>query len=192
MKNPFKFGTIVDTPYFIDRQEEIERVKSYLASENHLIIISPRRFGKSSLIDKVMREIDRPFILLDMQLITRAHPYYTQQLAFYVWELVNRHKNLKQPVETACDEIIQHHDIDYERLWNTLNRTDMKILIGMSVSETSPLSSDFSKNYFNGATSTIFSSLKRLTLNSLVIKTDSGYEIDDPLFKRWLIKRRQT
>ena len=26
----------------------------------------------------------------------------------------------------------------------------------------------------------------------LVIKTDSGYEIDDPLFKRWLIKRRQT
>jgi len=63
MKNPFKFGSIVDTPYFIDRQEEIERVKSYLASENHLIIISPRRFGKSSLIDKVMREIDNTSLL---------------------------------------------------------------------------------------------------------------------------------
>ena len=63
MKNPFKFGSIVDTPYFIDRQEEIERVKSYLASENHLIIISPRRFGKSSLIDKVIREIDNTSLL---------------------------------------------------------------------------------------------------------------------------------
>ena len=35
MKNPFKFGSVVDAPYFIDRLEEIRKVKSILVSENH-------------------------------------------------------------------------------------------------------------------------------------------------------------
>ena len=80
MKNPFKFGSVVDSPYFINRQEEIEKVNSYMNSENHLIIISPRRFGKSSLVNKVMKEIERPFILLDMQLVTTAEDFAAQLL----------------------------------------------------------------------------------------------------------------
>ena len=364
MKNPFKFGSVVDEPYFIDRQAEIRRIKSILSSENHLIIISPRRFGKTSLILKVIKEIKRPDVLLDLQIITntedfasqllkrvhrlfpfekikqliknfriipniifnpmnnevdisfqsgvsssilvddvlnliekvsnpknkiivvfdefqeiknidktldrqlrstiqhhkninyvflgsqeslmrdifeqkkspfyhfgtlltlekipvqdfkkyldngfesvianneeivqgileitKSHPYYTQQLAFNIWELLRNDKNLVNPINAACEEIIRHHDMDYERLWHTINRTDMKILIGMASSEISPLSSEFSKKYFNGATSTIFSSLKRLAQKGLVIKTVSGYEIDDPLFRKWLINRRQT
>lgn len=68
--NPFKFGSIVDDPYFTNRREEITRVKSVLNSPNHLTIISPRRFGKSSLIMKVAAQLDRPSILLDLQLVT--------------------------------------------------------------------------------------------------------------------------
>ena len=123
--------------------------------------------------------------------ITKAHPYYTQQLAFNVWELLKNDKKRINPVDSACVEIIRHHDMDYERLWHTINRTDMKILIGMALSEISPLSSEFSQKYFNGATSTIFSSLKRLAQKGLLIKTESGYEIDDPLFRKWLINRRR-
>ena len=122
--------------------------------------------------------------------ITRSHPYYTQQLGFNVWELLNNNKKSKNPIEETVDEIIRHHDMDYERLWNTINRTDMKVLIGMSLSEITPLSSEFSQKYFTGASSTIFSSLKRLAQNGLVIKTEIGYEIDDPFFKRWVNKRR--
>jgi len=59
-ENPFKFGTIVDEPYFTDRIHEIEQVKSIIGSQNHLTIISPRRFGKSSLIMKVANQTDRP------------------------------------------------------------------------------------------------------------------------------------
>ena len=53
MNNPFKFGTIVDGEYFTDRVAEQEKVREILASENHLILISPRRFGKTSLVQKV-------------------------------------------------------------------------------------------------------------------------------------------
>ena len=361
-KNPFKFGSIVEGPYFTNRIEEIKKVKSILASDNHLILISPRRYGKTSLISKVIKEIDRAVIFLDLQLlantedfaaqllkrvyriypfeklkqilrtfriipnisinpmnnevdisfqpvsstsilvedvlnliervsdkkkklivvfdefqeikniekeldrqlrttiqhhqkinyvflgsqeslmrdifekkkspfyhfgyllpldkipdqefmaylssglatvtvnfeetakgileITKAHPYYTQQLAFTVWELLKVTRDVQNPVELAVEEIIRYHDMDYERLWNTINRTDMKILIGMSLSESTPLSSEFSKKYFAGASSTIFSGLKRLTQNGLVIKGKFGYEIDDPFFKRWIKNRR--
>lgn len=363
-KNPFKFGTIVDAPYFTNRKEEIDKVKAVLKSDNHLIIISPRRFGKTSLIMKVLKEGKRRFIFLDLQLttnaedmaaqilkrayrvyhferikqliknfriipnvtlnpanneveisfrtetegklpvedvfnlleklsdkkeklivvldefqeiksigkeldsqlrsiiqhhkninyvflgsqeslmkdifekkkspfyhfgymlkldkiperefveyisrglkkrgvdpeetakeiveITKLHPYYTQQLAFNVWELLNGEDKVKYPVKEAMNEIIHHHDMDYERLWNKINRTDKKILIGMSLSDSAPLSAEFSRKNFSSATSTVFSGLKRLTGEGLIIKTERGYEIDDPFFKKWIEKRREA
>ena len=45
MKNPFKFGVLVDNEFFTDRNEELKEVQRTLDSENHLILISPRRFG---------------------------------------------------------------------------------------------------------------------------------------------------
>ncbi len=60
MNNPFKFGTIVDGEYFTDRVAEQEKVREILASENHLILISPRRFGKTSLVQKVTKGLSRP------------------------------------------------------------------------------------------------------------------------------------
>jgi len=50
MKNPFKFGTIVKGEYFTDRVNELAAICTTMDSENHLILISPRRFGKSSLV----------------------------------------------------------------------------------------------------------------------------------------------
>ncbi len=361
-KNPFKFGSIVEEPYFTNRTEEVKKVKSILRSDNNLIIISPRRFGKTSLIMKVLKEMERPFIFLDLQLITnredfaaqilkrvyrvyhfekikrlvtnfriipniafnplnneveisfrgeaagrlpvedvfnllekvsdkkeklivvldefqeiknigkeldsqlrsiiqhhknisyvflgsqeslmkdifekkkspfyhfgymlqldkipekefmkylidglrrveenpletakgiveitKLHPYYTQQLAFTVWEILKVGDKINDPVGEAVNEIIHHHDMDYERLWNRINRTDKKILIGLALSEAAPLSAEFSKKYFSSAMSTVFSGLKRLAGEGMVIKTERGYEIDDPFFKRWIEKRR--
>ena len=362
MKNPFKFGSIVEGLYFTNRIDEIEKVRSLLNSENHVIIISPRRYGKTSLIYKVVKEFQRPFIMLDLQLITtpedfasqllkriyriypfekikqlikhfriipsisinpltneidvsfkpsasastpledvldlmhdfstrrkrlvvifdefqeikrigkdldrnlrsimqrhkninyvflgsqeslireifekkkssfyhfgyllplgkiprndffsylnnrfkkinkdhssiansilditNSHPYYTQQLAFTVWEILEKDRSTETPVELAVKELVSYHDVDYERLWNTINRTDMKILIGMSSSDSSPLSVDFSQRFDTGASSTVFSSLKRLMQTGFVVKLENGYEIDDPFFKRWLRERR--
>ena len=61
MRNPFKYGSLVDAPYFTDRVKELGYIIQFLKSENHLILISPRRFGKSSNLsldkrDDVMRE----------------------------------------------------------------------------------------------------------------------------------------
>ena len=70
MNNPFKFSTIVDGEYFTDRVAEQETVREILASENHLILISPRRFGKTSLVQKVTKGLSRPVFQLNLQLVT--------------------------------------------------------------------------------------------------------------------------
>ena len=360
--NPFKFGSVVDGQYFTDREDELEKIASFINSENHLILISPRRFGKTSLIRKIVNESERKYIFLDMQIvlsaedfasqllkrvyriypvqklknyiktfriipvvninpvtgepeisfkteskkltpledvlnlieklgtdkkkiivvldefqdifridsglerflrsvmqnhrhinyifmgssesmireifekksspfyrfgtlmnlskieyekflkflekkfdlisekskelsegllkITDCHPYYTQQLAFTIWERLNRNGYSPEIIKSSAEEIVLSHDNDYERLWNNFNRTDMMVLNGMTVSDISPLSDEFSKLFGTGAVSTVFSTLKRLTQKGILIREGSIYKIDDPFFKMWIIKRR--
>lgn len=361
-KNPFKFGSIVDDPYFTNRTKEVVQVTSILNSSNHLILISPRRFGKSSLIFKVIAQLNRPVIALDLQLLTsvedlagqllkrvyrvypfekirqlvshfrviptialnpvsnevdisfrpspatmpmledvlnlieklgsekkrtivvfdefqevqqldenlarqmrsvmqhhkninyvflgsqeslirnifekkkssfyhfgmllplgkipendfrnyllqgfkdsvdnseeiaaaileftRCHPYYTQQLAFTLWELIHRDDNQSDYLGQAIEELIRAHDNDYEKIWNSFNKTDKKLLIGLSMSDLTPLSEAFYRTYDIGAPSTAFSSLKRLMHSGYIIKSGSKHEIDDPFFCQWIKQRR--
>lgn len=124
--------------------------------------------------------------------IAELHPYYTQQLAFNTWEVIVRDKKNKTPVEIAVAEILQYHDYDYEQIWNTLNRSEMKILIGMAVSDIPPLSAEFSLKFNSGPTSTVFSNIKKLLKNGFIVKSDKQYLIDNPFFKRWIVYRRKA
>lgn len=361
-RNPFKFGSIVEGQQFTNRIKEIDQVNSILNSKNHLILISPRRYGKSSLIHKVMTNTDRPVISLDLQLITgvddfaaqllkriyriypteritqyirnfriipsiiinpvtnavdvsfqptekafpkledvfnlieklssekkrcivildefqeierfdrnltrqlrsilqyhqkvnyifmgsqesmirdifeikkspfyhfgllmnlskisrqdfftfieekfmkvvthpkeitnqildftNCHPYFTQQLAFQTWELLSTDSGMINPVDLAVKGIINVHDMNFEKLWNTFNNTDKKLLIGLTESEISPLSENFYRKYNIGTPSTVFSSIKRIAVQGHIIKSNNKYEIDDPFFARWIRDRR--
>lgn len=70
MENPFKFGTIVEAGYFTDRVNEVAYIEQFIKSANHLVMISPRRFGKSSLVAKAVKESGRKNITLNLQSVT--------------------------------------------------------------------------------------------------------------------------
>ena len=70
MDNPFKFGTIVEEKYFTDRIKEVAYINQFLKSPNHLVLISPRRFGKSSLVAKAVKESGRDYIVVNLQKVT--------------------------------------------------------------------------------------------------------------------------
>lgn len=364
MINPFKFGTIVDDSFFTDREEEMKRITSFFGSQNHLTVISPRRFGKTSLVKRAVRLSNVRNIYLDLQVIvspadmaaqllkrvyalsameklkkfvrnfrlvpsltlnpvtgeidvafspgadghialedvlnlvdnlgspkkkivvvldefqeifrigegldrmlravmqshtnvnylflgsaesiirsvfetkkspfyhfaalmtlgpipakefskyleerfvgvadnpslmaaailsiTGAHPYYTQQLAFYVWDRITTKGFAVGIVEDAIAEILACHDYDYERLWNSLNRTDMKVMIGLAYGESEPLSGSFINTTGTRSTSTVYSSLKRLTSQGFLIRQNADYLYDDPFFRRWILQRRSS
>lgn len=363
--NPFKFGSVVDEPYFTNRINELQQIKNLLESQNHLILISPRRYGKTSLMLKVVKTLERPYIFLDLQLvtdvadfasqllkriyriypferlkqlvksfrfiptfninplnneveigfqpvssalpiledvfnlieklgnddkrpilvldefqdinrigngldrqlraiiqhhkninyaflgsmesmmrdifekkkspfyhfgqllplekipyndfynylfkgfgnsrcnnfeevskeilkITNSHPYYTQQLAFAIWDNCDKNLSAAEQISNAINSLIQIHDMDYERLWYTQNQTDRKVLIALSQFEQNILTENFNRKYGITATSTVFSSLKRLMKQGYIIKTNSNYELDDPFFAKWIERKREA
>ncbi len=53
MNSPFVFGVRVEGDAFTDRKEETERLKMNFLYGVNTILISPRRMGKTSLVDKV-------------------------------------------------------------------------------------------------------------------------------------------
>ena len=193
-----------------------------MESENHLVLISPRRFGKTSLVCKALQHINRPVVIVNLQSVTtvtefkipyddffrylserfafiiskqseqiaedilsftQCHPYYTQQLAFQVWNILEQENNTGNIVDDAVDELTQLHDFDYERIWMAMNKTDRHILTILAQDTISPL--DLRRGI---PTSTAFSALKRLSRQGYVIK-NAKYEIDDPFFTRWIFKR---
>ncbi|MDI6791342.1 MAG: ATP-binding protein [bacterium] len=55
--NPFKSGTAVTGKYFTDREEEIKTLLLDLAGGQNVILYSPRRFGKTSLVLEVISRL---------------------------------------------------------------------------------------------------------------------------------------
>ncbi|MBO5086553.1 MAG: ATP-binding protein [Paludibacteraceae bacterium] len=57
MKTPFLFGKVTDFPNFTDRVKESERLSKNLLNGVNSIIVSPRRWGKTSLVTHVLSDI---------------------------------------------------------------------------------------------------------------------------------------
>lgn len=355
MNNPFKFGSVVDEPYFTDRINELANIKHSMNSANHIVLISPRRFGKTSLVKKAIKEINRPSIFINLQMAvsvenlaslllkeifklrpfekvkhlmthfrviptistnpfsdavdvsfqpsldttailedafallekvssptnriitvfdefqeimgiekgldkrlraimqeqqninyiflgsqesmmtqiferkkspfyhfgmlmhldkipyddfmqyitqrlplkydtqakdiakdilntTLCHPYFTQQLASQVWEILTYSDVKEDIVKEAVEQLTIIHDLDFERLWMNFNKTDKYILLNLAHKKQPSSTRSL-------PTSTIYSSVKRLMQMGYIIKINE-YEIEDPFFRNWLIKKQ--
>lgn len=122
--------------------------------------------------------------------LTKCHPYYTQQLAWHVWESQIGKQTVIGSIEEAVNTILRNHDRDFERLWGSLINTDRKILISLGITELLPTSSEFLLLTGVSSTSTAGSSLERMVNNGTVLKIDGKYDIEDPFFKEWIKRKR--
>src|ERR687892_736489 len=59
MENPFVYGEVVPAAAFVDRHDELRRLTADLGSGQKVFLISPRRYGKSSLIRRALTTLDR-------------------------------------------------------------------------------------------------------------------------------------
>jgi len=64
MENPFYYGQEVGEKYFTDREQEIKDLLSDLKRGQNVIIFSPRRYGKTSLLKRVFSILEKQGILL--------------------------------------------------------------------------------------------------------------------------------
>lgn len=59
MQNPFVYGEVVPVTAFVDRSAELDRLVGDLAAGQKIFLISPRRYGKSSLIRHALAAMAR-------------------------------------------------------------------------------------------------------------------------------------
>ncbi|MFC1583949.1 ATP-binding protein [Fibrobacterota bacterium] len=79
MENPFVFGRAVTDNAFINRQKELREISDALRDGQSVILFSPRRFGKTSLIKKAMNRLKKKKILcfyVDLYRITSLEQFF--------------------------------------------------------------------------------------------------------------------
>lgn len=71
MRTPFAFGGSNSDAHFVNRTRELEMLSRNFAAGQNTVLISPRRWGKSSLVNRAVaasreRERNLRFVTLDM------------------------------------------------------------------------------------------------------------------------------
>lgn len=57
MQNPFVFGKAAEGVHFTDRKQDALRLSANLSHGINTVLISPRRWGKTSLVKKVIEDV---------------------------------------------------------------------------------------------------------------------------------------
>ena len=80
-ENPFIFGKAVEGRFFTDRMKDAEHLEANLTHGINTILISPRRWGKTSLVKKVISNVTRPdikIIYVDIFSCKSEYDFYRQ------------------------------------------------------------------------------------------------------------------
>ena len=82
MDNPFIYGEIAPGDSFVDREAELDRLVTDLGDGQKVFLISPRRYGKSSLIRQALTTLARRGALT-IELTVSSHSSYLSFLEGY-------------------------------------------------------------------------------------------------------------
>jgi hypothetical protein len=82
MNNPFVYGEVVPAGAFADREIELDRLVADLATGQKVFLISPRRYGKSSLVRQALTTLTRRG-LLTVEVTVSAYSSYVAFLEGY-------------------------------------------------------------------------------------------------------------
>jgi uncharacterized protein len=93
--NPFVYGEIVPLTSFVDREVELERLVADLRSGQKIFLISPRRYGKSSLVRQALRISSRQGALT-VEVTVSSYSSYVAFLEGYARALVSAETRLER------------------------------------------------------------------------------------------------
>jgi len=93
-RNPFVYGEVVPAAAFVDREAELDRLAGDLLTGQKVFLISPRRYGKSSLVRQALRSAARGGALT-VDVTVSSYSSYVAFLEGYARALVS--------VETRLD-----------------------------------------------------------------------------------------
>ncbi len=100
--NPFRFGPLALDEAFTDREAEIERLVADARNGQDVVVLAPRRYGKSSLVWRVAQELVKEDVLVAQvdlmrtptkdQLAAKLAKTIHEELATRLWNVRERLK----------------------------------------------------------------------------------------------------
>ena len=95
--NPFQYGVVIDDRAFCNRKDEISYLKNQIKNGYSTWLFSPRRFGKTSLVEKVFRELnDTICIYVDLYNIKSKDDFCRKYSKVIAEELFNWKDDIKR------------------------------------------------------------------------------------------------
>jgi hypothetical protein len=101
--NPFRFGALALDDAFADREREVHELKVDALNGQDVVMFAPRRFGKSSLVWKVMQELvsDGALVAYVNLMTTANSEKLAEKLAAAIYE------SIASPLERARDQALK-------------------------------------------------------------------------------------
>lgn len=109
MDKPFVFGIAVDEQHFIGRQKEIEQLSSHMRYGVNTILISPRRWGKTSLVKRVAKEVadeQLKIVFVDIFYCRNEYDFYNTFAAAVLQQTASRLDEWKQNAQEFLSRLV--------------------------------------------------------------------------------------
>jgi hypothetical protein len=176
---------------FNDRNEPFWRS----AKQMEIGPIEPRAFG--AFINTRFAETDRAIDedALDRLLeATGGHPYATQELSYFVWDLVpTGHFAHRADVEQALEKVVRTEHNHFNRVWDDATHNQRLVLVALAEEPTAaPYSEGYHSRHELPANPTLQRALGALVRDDLVGKVDAGeYAVVEPFLAEWLRREQR-
>jgi AAA+ ATPase superfamily predicted ATPase len=144
-----------------------------------------RRFGdtEKGITDEAL---DR---LLDA---TGGHPYATQELAYFVWELVPRgHHALLRDVEEGLTQVLRSEHNHFARIWDDATRNERLVLLALAQEPSGLYAAEYQARHGLPPSTHVQRSVGALVKEEVVGKRDDGaYALVEPFLADWILREQ--
>jgi len=125
---------------------------------------------------------------------TRGHPYATQELAYFTWELVPaRATGTTTDVDAALETVIRSEHNNLARIWELATRNERLVLIALATGdEPLGLYAEQTRARFGLPAATFVQRAVRALVREDVVEKapDGGYRIAEPFLAEWIARQQ--
>ena len=126
---------------------------------------------------------------------TEGHPYGTQELAYFVWELVpSGGEASAEDVDEALTRVLRSEHNHFTRLWDDAPHPQRLLLLALADGPTRSIySSEYRARYDLPAVPTLQTAMGGLTKKEIAGRNTEGEHcVIEPFFAEWLLRDQRT
>jgi uncharacterized protein len=131
----------------------------------------------------------RPEAVDRLLAITRGHPYATQELAYFLWQLTRPRRAADVGlVDEALAAVLRSEHAHFSLVWSRASSAQRTLLQALARQPGHPLSAAYRRRFMLAGPSTVQKALEALEREELVARDGGFAEISEPFLAEWTLR----